>query len=87
MKFYQTLQTIFMKMDSLWVQIDNLTAYKTVIIITVTMPFQQSFSVLLNVLHQAVHSDWNIINYILWLMRAIITSSTELTLYSYVPFF
>jgi len=39
MKFYQNLQTIFMKMDSLGVEIDKLTAYKTVIIITVTMPF------------------------------------------------
>jgi hypothetical protein len=75
-------------MDSLWVQIDNFTAYKTAIIITVTIPFQQSFSGLLNILHQDVHSDCNIINYTLWLVTAIITSSAKLTLYScYVLFF
>jgi len=63
-----------MKMGSLWVQIDNFTAYKTAIIITVTMSFQQSFPGLLNILHQAVHSDCNAINYMLWLVRTIITS-------------
>ena len=55
MKFYQTLQTIFMKIYSLWVHLDNITAYKNVIIIIVTVPFQQSFSGLLNVLHKTVH--------------------------------
>ena len=72
MKCYQNPRNHFYKNGQFVGSCNDLIAYKNVIIITVTIPFQNTFSGLLNVLNQTVYSD-----YMFWLVSTIITSSSN----------